>query len=616
MPRWLKILCLLLADICLIAAASYIALVFRFETVWGPHFDATLRHLPVILPIYLAVLIAGRLYDVLWRYAGVVEMLRLAFLCAVAGLIVVALDMLLNWGISRMALALAAMLSALFIGAFRLFVRLVTGRYYARRAFRKQGAAPPRLMIVGAGLSGSYVLGQCRNGQLFGSPVLFVDDNPEKQRRRIQGVPVEGSLADIPRLAQKRNIAEIIIAIPSLKGENLTKLVDLCRETACRVRIASLIQSAENEQQPVFRIRELNTSDFLSRDEIRLDMAGIAGYLSGRTVLVTGGGGSIGAELCRQIMRFSPGQLIIFDIYENNAYDLECELRRLYGNDCPLRVLVGSVRDRARLDELFDALRPEVVFHAAAHKHVPLMELSPAEAVKNNVFGTLNVLETAGAHHAERFVMLSTDKAVNPTNVMGATKRICEMLVQYFAGTTEMRCMAVRFGNVLGSHGSVIPLFEKQIKSGGPVTVTHPDIIRYFMTIPEAAQLVLQAGALSESGAVYVLDMGKPVRILDLAKQMIRFYDYEPDVTMPIEFTGLRPGEKLYEELLTDTERAAMHRSAHDRIMVAQTVPLDRETFQAQLAALRAAAAHNDGRVAEVIARIVPGFQHMAGATL
>jgi len=437
-----------------------------------------------------------------------------------------------------------------------------------------------------------------------------VDDDPAKWRQRIHGVKVGGRIQDIPRLAAQHRIQEIVIAIPSLKGEKLNRVVRICRGTSCRVRISTSVQSSENICTPdeSMRVRELNIADFLSREEVKLDTCGIAEYLKGKTVLVTGGGGSIGSELCRQISRFSPKRLIIFDIYENCAYELECELKQKFGEHCPITVLIGSVRDKARLNEVFDAYHPQVVFHAAAHKHVPLMEDSPAEAIKNNVFGTLNTLEAASRHNVLQFVTLSTDKAVNPTNVMGASKRICEMLIHYYAEKSAMKCVAVRFGNVLGSHGSVIPLFEQQIKSGGPVTVTHPDIIRYFMTIPEAAQLVLQAGSIAESGSIMVLDMGEPVRIFDLAEQLIRFYNYEPDITMPIKITGLRPGEKLYEELFTDAEREAMRHTSHNKIMVAPLIEQDTHLFELQLKSLQAAAEHNDERVMEAVKQIVPEY--------
>ena len=355
-------------------------------------------------------------------------------------------------------------------------------------------------------------------------------------------------------------------------------------------------------------LRELNTSDFLSRDEVHLDTEEIHKYLTDKVVLVTGGGGSIGSELCRQIIRYRPKQLLIFDIYENCAYELEMELRNKIGRDLPIVTLVGSIRDKHRLDEVMDIYHPQVVFHAAAHKHVPLMEISPAEAVKNNVLGTKNLLTSASTHGVERFVQLSTDKAVNPTNVMGCTKRICEMLIQTFAQNTTMKCMAVRFGNVLGSHGSVIPLFESQIREGGPVTITHPDITRYFMTIPEAAQLVLEAGALARSGSIYVLDMGQPVKIMELAEKMIRFYGYEPGVNMEIRITGLRPGEKLYEELMMDTEADKMQRTDHNKIFVAPPLQIDLGVFYQQLLQLEEAAEHNDDKVVTQLQNIVPTY--------
>ena len=356
------------------------------------------------------------------------------------------------------------------------------------------------------------------------------------------------------------------------------------------------------------KMRPVAIEDLLGRDTIKVNMQEIFQYLKGKVILVTGGGGSIGSELCRQIAAHEPKQLIIFDIYENCAYELQMELQQKYGRDVPITVLVGSIRDKARLDEVFETYHPTVVFHAAAHKHVPLMEISPAEAVKNNVFGTKNLLVSASEHGVERLVQLSTDKAVNPTSVMGCTKRLCEMLIQTFAGNTDMKCVAVRFGNVLGSHGSVIPLFEAQIKKGGPVTLTDPNIERYFMTIPEAAQLVLQAGALAESGSIYVLDMGEPVKIMDLAKQLIRFYGYEPGVNMDIKIVGLRPGEKLYEELMMDEEQDKMRRTGHNKIFVAPPRNIDLGEFYQQLQELSAAAEHNDDNVVAQLAKMVPTF--------
>ena len=361
----------------------------------------------------------------------------------------------------------------------------------------------------------------------------------------------------------------------------------------------------ENGNPLAAGFRELNTADFLSREEIQLNNAQISEYLHDKIVLVTGGGGSIGSELCRQIMRYQPRRLLIFYIYENCAYELETELRNKYGANAPIITLIGSIRDKHRLDEVFETYRPTVVFHAAAHKHVPLMEVSPAEAVKNNVFGTKNLLASAAEHGVERFVQLSTDKAVNPTNVMGCTKRLCEMLIQTFSRHTDMTCVAVRFGNVLGSHGSVIPLFEEQIKRGGPVTITHPDIVRYFMTITEAAQLVLQAGGLAKGGSIYVLDMGEPVRIMDLANRLIRFYGYEPGVNMQVKITGLRPGEKLYEELMMDAEQGKMMKTAHNKIFIAPPMNIDLAEFYEGLQDLQRSAEFNDERVVEQLQKLV-----------
>jgi FlaA1/EpsC-like NDP-sugar epimerase len=491
-------------------------------------------------------------------------------------------------GLSRSVLMISAMLITIFVGLSKLWER--SANYVKNRVENSSGKEKElkRIMIVGAGSGGSFVINHCaKNPTSRGVPVLVVDDDPQKLNLRILGVPILGNSKDIPELAKKHRIQEIVIAIMSSRISDMNTLIDLCKQTSCRVRILSSIQGAERlDTHQKLWLRDIEISDLLMRSEERFDLSITGDYLRGKTVLVTGGGGSIGSELCRQVMQFSPKLLVVFDIYENNAYELQCELMQKHNSSCRLKVLIGSIRDKERLEEVFSTCKPDVVFHAAAHKHVPLMEFSYGEAIKNNIFGTRNLLEVAEKYNTKRFVMLSTDKAVNPTNIMGATKRINEMMVQVFSNTSHMQCMMVRFGNVLGSHGSVVPLFVMQVKNGGPVTITHPDIVRYFMTIPEAAQLVLQAGAFSQNGAIFALDMGEPIRILDLAEKIIRFYGYEPNVDMPIKFTGLRPGEKLYEELLSDEERERLIATLHKKIFIVPTAQIDAKWFNERLNSL------------------------------
>ena len=607
-------------DGAIVAFSFYFALLLRadgaVEASWWPHNRALLyANLPWIVAVYLLSFLAGRLYTILWKYAGERDLIRLAGMIAVpTGIVYLVNRCFIHGVLFNSANAMAAVLILLLIGGSRLAWRLFLNHPLGERLRGNASKDPNRpVMIVGAGEAGAWAINVCKTNTSYGHVILAVDDDPIKLGQTIHGVPVRGTLEEIPDLCTRYNIHTIIVAIPTLKGSRLNHVIDLCVSTHCAVQILSDPQLVGTGAPQQNAFRELNTADFLSREEVTLDMEQISGYLTGKTVLVTGGGGSIGSELCRQVMRFQPGKLLIFDIYENCAYELLMELQQKYGRDIPVTVLIGSIRDKKRLDEVFETYHPTVVFHAAAHKHVPLMEVSPAEAVKNNVLGTKNLLTSASEHGVERFVQLSTDKAVNPTSVMGCTKRICEMLIQTFAGNTDMKCVAVRFGNVLGSHGSVIPLFEAQIKKGGPVTLTDPNIERYFMTIPEAAQLVLQAGALAESGSIYVLDMGEPVKIIDLAKQLIRFYGYEPGVNMEIKVVGLRPGEKLYEELMMDEEQDKMRRTEHNKIFVAPPKDIDLARFYTQLQDLSAAAAHNDEGVVKQLAEMIPTFTPTRG---
>ena len=598
-------LLMFLIDMVLVVLAIELATALRYDgSLKSREYISMVRKVRPLIPyftaLYMTGLVVGRTYVSRWRYAGAHELARLCLVCAAVALITVLLNYPFEWHISRMVLMISGMFVAAFVGGSRFAYKIIREMVMARR-FRSD----ERVLIAGEGEMGIYAAKLCQESHC-GTPVGFVNDDPDMRGERIYDLPVLGDTGDIPYLVQHRDITQLIIALPEGSGERIETVVDACRRTRCKVKILAQPDDMHAQQQRL--LREVNTSDFLARGEVKLDTESIRSYITGRTVLVTGGGGSIGSEICRQIMRFAPRRLIIFDIYENCAYELEQELLNKYGRDCPVSLLIGSIRDKNRLDEVFGMYSPDIVFHAAAHKHVPAMETSPAEALKNNVFGTRNLLMSASEHGVKRLVEISTDKAVNPTNVMGATKRITEMLMQQFSRRTDMRCMAVRFGNVLGSHGSIIPLWESQIKAGGPVTLTDENITRYFMTIPEAAQLVLQAGALAENGAIYVLDMGEPVRMLDLARKLIRFYGYTPNVDMPIKIIGLRPGEKLYEELLMDVEKNAMRKTAHNKIFVAPPIPMDDSELDAQLAELERAAGKNDGEAVQALQRVVSTY--------
>ena len=567
---------------------------------------AALEFLPYYILASLVIFFLARMYSTMWSVAGVREALHVVAACGLASLVQIAGMMLLQLSVPRSFFLVSfAALCAEELG-IRLSYRVVISLFgnHSKKAAK-------RIMIVGAGTSGSVILKEMTTSSLVnGCVVCFVDDDKNKAGKFLNGVPVAGNRNDIPRLAEEYKIDEIYIAIPSASARERKAIIEICRETGCQVKILPGIYQLINGEVSIAKLRNVEIEDLLGRDPIRVNLDEIMGYVSGKVVLVTGGGGSIGSELCRQVASHNPKQLIIFDIYENNAYDIQLELKEKYP-DLDLVVLIGSVRNTHRIETVFEKYRPDIVYHAAAHKHVPLMEDSPNEAIKNNVFGTYKTAKAADKYGTKRFVLISTDKAVNPTNIMGASKRMCEMVVQMMNARSKTDFVAVRFGNVLGSNGSVIPLFKKQIEQGGPVTVTHPDIIRYFMTIPEAVSLVLQAGAYAKGGEIFVLDMGEPMKILDLAKNLIRLSGYTPDVDIPIVFTGLRPGEKLYEELLMNEE--GMQDTPNKLIHIGKPIEFDMERFEGQLEELYVTANEDGDGIREDVMRIV-GTYHPAEA--
>ena len=462
-------------------------------------------------------------------------------------------------------------------------------------------------MIIGAGSAGEKILRETLvTPKINKEVVCFIDDDLSKKGRRIHNVPVVGGRNEILQQAEKYHVDEIYIALPSIDDKEVSEILNICKETKCKLKKLPGIYQFLNDEITLEKLKDVEVQDLLGRDPIKVNLEEIMGYVQDKVVMVTGGGGSIGSELCRQIAASNPKQLIIVDIYENNAYDIQLELKDKYPH-LNLETLIASVRNTDKVNRLFEQYHPDIVYHAAAHKHVPLMEDSPCEAVKNNVFGTLNVVRAADKYGTKRFILISTDKAVNPTNVMGATKRMCEMIVQSYNKKSNTEYVAVRFGNVLGSNGSVIPLFKKQIKAGGPVTVTHPDIIRYFMTIPEAVSLVLQAGAYAKGGEIFVLDMGEPVKIDDMARNLIKLSGYEPDIDIKIEYTGLRPGEKLFEELLMKEE--GMQDTPNKLIHIGKPIELDEDKFFHQLEHLKEVAYQDSTDIRKNIKEIVDTYQ-------
>ncbi|WP_426350451.1 polysaccharide biosynthesis protein [Alloiococcus sp. CFN-8] len=573
-------LILALCDIFFINLSLILALFFRFSfDIPGDLLDNYKLMLIPITLIYIVTFKVFNLYRSLWTYASIDELVSIIEANVLCNSVILIINIFMPSRLPYSVIIFAGILTSIFTAAFRLVFR-----FYRRFSILKNKvdkSSYKRVLIVGAGYAGISLLKDIEmNPQYCYMPVGFIDDDPYKKERSISGVKVLGSSEEIKEIVSIYEVDIIILAIPSLSKERRSVLLKSCNETGCEIKTVPGVWEFLEGRPYITQVRGIDLEDILGREPVRLDNEGIEEYIKDQKVMVTGGGGSIGSELCRQIASYKPQELIIIDIYENNAYDLQNELTRRYP-ELKLKVLIASVREKQRLDAIFNECRPSVVFHAAAHKHVPLMETSPGEAIKNNVVGTLNAAECADKYGVNRFVLISTDKAVNPTNVMGASKRICEMIIQAINSRSETEFVAVRFGNVLGSNGSVIPLFERQIQSGGPVTVTHRDITRYFMLIPEAAQLVLQAGAYAKGGEIFVLDMGSPVRIYDMAEDLIRLSGYEPHRDIKIEVTGLRPGEKLYEELLMNEE--GLEETAHEKIFIGRPGEFDFDTVKKQI---------------------------------
>ena len=586
-------------------AGLWIRFEFSIALVQPEYVEAYLNWIGVWCAINVLVFFCLGLYNSIWSFVSTSEVFRISAAYGILGVLLIIIYRVYGIVLPRSSTVIGFILSFMATGVIRFSYRMT--RALRGMLIHKDSKLKKNVMVIGAGDAGRNLVNEFINSSYIHDQVVcIIDDNPVKRGKRLYGVPIVGDRTDIPEAVKKYNIDRIVFAIPSAKAVTRKEILDICSSTGCKVQMLPGIFQLVNGEVNVSQLREVDPQDLLGRDPIKVNLEEIFAYISGKVVMVTGGGGSIGSELSRQIARAKPKQLIIFEIYENNAYDIQMELRRTHP-DLNLEVLIGSVRNTARLDFVMSKYRPDLVFHAAAHKHVPLMEDSPNEAIKNNVFGTYKMAKAAAKYGVKRFVLISTDKAVNPTNIMGASKRLCEMVVQMMNRESKTEFVAVRFGNVLGSNGSVIPLFKKQIEAGGPVTVTHPDIIRYFMTIPEAVSLVLQAGYYARGGEIFILDMGEPVKIDTMARNMIRLSGYEPDVDIRIEYTGLRPGEKLYEELLMKEE--GLQETANKLIHIGKPIEMDDEKFKQQLARLEAACKAETPNMKDIVAEIVPTYK-------
>lgn len=598
---------LMLVDIVLINLSYLLAYCFRFNfNIPSYELSAFESNEAIITIIYLGVFYLFKLYKNLWIYASIDEFMMAVGGCIAADFLAIAYGFTLGHRLPLSINILAGLISVLFVCGFRMSFRII--ERYLDSNTGKTAEDIKRAMVIGAGNTGTMVVKEMKfsKGSKY-MPIAFIDDDKYKTGTVIAGVEVMGRRNDIVQLARKLSVDEILIAISTLDGKNKKKIIDICKETGYKVKLIPGMYEIIDGRVSLSKFREVNFEDLLGRDPVKLDMEGISDYIREKTVMVTGGGGSIGSELCRQIVKFNPGKLIVLDNYENNVYTLQQEFSR--NSVCAdIRYVIASVRDKKRLDLVFNKYRPDIVFHAAAHKHVPLMEGNPGEAIKNNIFGTLNVALCSSQYNVKRFVMISTDKAVNSTNIMGATKRVCEMIIQSMDKRSSTQFVAVRFGNVLGSNGSVVPLFIEQIKNGGPVTVTHKDINRFFMTIPEAAQLVLQAGAYAKGGEIFVLDMESPIKIYDLACDLIRLSGHVPNKDIKIEFMGLRPGEKLYEEVLTEEE--GLNQTSHKKIFVGRPTFADFDSLLTKINELgEVVDEENKEKIISKLEEIVPTYK-------
>lgn len=631
---------LVIYDIFAVNVSYLAALFFRFDmhisSIPPEYLNAFIKFAPIYTIFSLFVFHILRLYNSLWQFASFDELNRIVISSIFTTLFQAAFMTILMIRMPISYYVFGALLQFAMIVGIRFSYRYIN--LERNRRYNNQ-AAVHNVMIIGAGAAGKTILREMRNSQgMSGKACCVIDDNPNKWDRTMEGVPVVGGRDSIMNAVKTYKIDRIMFAIPSASTEDKRDILNICKETKCELKSLPGIYQLANGEVSLSKMKDVNVEDLLGRDPIKVDMCEVFKQLTDKTILVTGGGGSIGSELCRQIAAHNPKRLIIFDIYENNAYAIQQELNRKYGDKLNLTVLIGSVRDSRRLDMIFDKYRPDIVYHAAAHKHVPLMEASPNEAIKNNVIGTYKTAYMALKYGVEKFVLISTDKAVNPTNIMGASKRLCEMVIQSMERisendnfdflplfhdhkkdglkeekpkATKTKFVAVRFGNVLGSNGSVIPLFKKQIAEGGPVTVTHPDIIRYFMTISEAVSLVLQAGTYAKGGEIFVLDMGSPVKIDTLARNLIKLSGHEPDVDIPIVYTGLRSGEKLYEEKLMKEE--GLKKTKNKLIFIGQPIPFDMDNFFKDLENLSQASYQNSESIVSMVEKVVSTF-HPVGA--